>query len=329
MRGLLEAWVARLAECRLEQKAGYNQHASRTELNATCKHEIFNVCWEMQKKGRAEATIKNTRKALNVLAKHADLHKPEVVKGFIAQFDRKNGYKKNLCFAYDNYVKVHNLQWERPNYYVAQKLPKIPTKAKLEMLIANASKKLALAMSISKDTGMRPIEVMNLTPKDIDLEKGFVYPATAKHGSPRRLKLKTATRNLLASYLSKQNVALNDKLFGKWDSQAYSKYYREARDILAKKLNDPSIKTIRLYDLRHFYATMLYSSTRDILLVKQQMGHTKIETTLMYTQLIDASDEDAFTCRTASNVEQATQLIENGFEYVTEMDGTKIFRKRK
>lgn len=71
----------------------------------------------MRKKGRAEATIKNTRKALNVLAKHADLHKPEVVKGFIAQLDRKNGYKKNLCFAYDNFVKVYNLQWERPNYF--------------------------------------------------------------------------------------------------------------------------------------------------------------------------------------------------------------------
>jgi len=32
VKGLLEAWVARLAECRLEQKAGYNQHASHFEL---------------------------------------------------------------------------------------------------------------------------------------------------------------------------------------------------------------------------------------------------------------------------------------------------------
>jgi len=26
---------------------------------------------------------------------------------------------------------------------------------------------------------------------------------------------------------------------------------------------------------------------------------------------------------------KATQLIENGVEYITEMDGTKLFRKRK
>ena len=33
-------------------------------------------------------------------------------------------------------------------------------------------------------------------------------------------------------------------------------------------------------------ATTLYAKTRDILLVKQQMGHKKIETTLIYTQLL-------------------------------------------
>jgi len=31
----------------------------------------------------------------------------------------------------------------------------------------------------------------------------------------------------------------------------------------------------------------------------------------------------------AQNIEQATDLIENGFEYVTEMDSIKLFRKHK
>lgn len=283
----------------------------------------------MKKDGKAEATTKFTRKALNFLAKHADLDNPEVVKGFIAQLERKNGYKKNLCFAYDNYVKVCNLQWKRPSYFVAQKLPKIPTEASLKMLIANASKKLALAISISKDTGMRPIEVMRLTPKDVDLQKKTVYPATAKHGSPRILRLKNSTVNLLSAYLASHDIELNNRIFGTWNSPAYSKYFRSTRNALAKKLNDPSFKNIRLYDLRHYFATMLYARTRDILLVKQQMGHTKIETTLIYTQLLHLEEDDAFTCKTATNVKQTTQLIENGFEYITEMDGMKIFRKRK
>ena len=59
------------------------------------------------------------------------------------------------------------------------------------------------------------------------------------------------------------------------------------------------------------------------------MGHRKIETTLIYTQLLQFEQDENYTCKIAQNIEQATKLIENSFEYVTEMDGLKIFRKRK
>jgi hypothetical protein len=38
---------------------------------------------------------------------------------------------------------------------------------------------------------------------------------------------------------------------------------------------------------------------------------------------------DEYTCKTAKNITEATNLIETGFEYVTEIDGTKLFKKRK
>jgi hypothetical protein len=74
---------------------------------------------------------------------------------------------------------------------------------------------------------------------------------------------------------------------------------------------------------------MLYYRTKDILLVKQQLGHKKLETTLIYTQLVSFNDESEFHSATAKTVEEAKLLIEQGFEYVTEMDGVKLFRKRK
>jgi integrase len=101
------------------------------------------------------------------------------------------------------------------------------------------------------------------------------------------------------------------------------------RNALAEKLHDPSIKNIRLYDLRHFYATMEYAKTKDILHVKQQMGHKKIETTLIYTQLLNLND-DEWTCKATNNTKDATALVESGFEYVaTTPDGLMLFRKRK
>ena len=208
-------------------------------------------------------------------------------------------------------------------------MPKIPLESKIECIMANASKKLATAIAISKDTGLRPIELMNMKLRNIDLQNGAVYPETAKHGSPRVLKLKNSTLNMLNKYLANRNIGLNDNLFGTWTSETYGKWFRHTRNKTAEKTCDISIKGIRLYDLRHFYATMTYHRTKDILFVKQQMGHRKLETTLIYTQLLQFDKDDNYTCKVAKNVEEATELIENGFEYVTEIDGTKLFRKRK
>ncbi len=210
-------------------------------------------------------------------------------------------------------------------------MPKIPQEAKINYIIANASPKLRTAISISKDTGLRPIELMRLKLRDIDLNKRAraVYPETAKHGNPRALKITEKTLHMLTEYLARTNKKPNQKIFANWKPVDYSKYFRATRNKTAKKMADPTIKTIKLYDLRHFFATMLYHRTKDILLVKQQLGHKSIETTLIYTQLLQFEKDDNYTCKVAQNVEQATELIENGFEYVTEMDGLRLFRKRK
>ena len=74
---------------------------------------------------------------------------------------------------------------------------------------------------------------------------------------------------------------------------------------------------------------MLYYRTKDILLVKQQLEHKKLETTLIYTQLVNFNEEDEFYSATGTTIEESRKLIEQGFEYVTDMEDVKIFRKRK
>jgi len=49
---------------------------------------------------------------------------------------------------------------------------------------------------------------------------------------------------------------------------------------------------------------------------------------LVYTQLIEFKD-DEYICKIAKNVKEASPLIEAGFEYATDIDGVKVFRKRK
>jgi hypothetical protein len=74
---------------------------------------------------------------------------------------------------------------------------------------------------------------------------------------------------------------------------------------------------------------MEYHKTKDLLYIKQLLGHKDLRTTLRYTQLLENFGNDEYHCKTAKTINEATQLIENGFEYVTEIDGTKLFKKRK
>jgi len=74
---------------------------------------------------------------------------------------------------------------------------------------------------------------------------------------------------------------------------------------------------------------MLYHKTKDLLHVKARLGHKDLRTTLRYTQLLETLENDEYHCKTATNIKEATNLIETGFEYVTEKDGTMMFKKRK
>jgi hypothetical protein len=66
-------------------------------------------------------------------------------------------------------------------------------------------------------------------------------------------------------------------------------------------------------------------------LIKPLLGHKSILNTMIYVNLERAIFEvsDDYVVKTASTVDEASKLLEVGFEYVTDMDGRKLFRKRK
>jgi len=289
---------------------------------------ILNVLIKMKNNGNNNSTIKLTNKALTHISENVNLNNPEEVKEFIANKTVCNGTKRNYCTAYNRYCKRHQIQWEPPKYKADAKNRRIPTTENIERLIARASPRLSLKLRISKETGLRPIELCNLKVKDIDTEQKQVYPTTAKHGSARTLKISNNLNMAIQNHINTNKLNLNDKLF-KGTADNYTKNYRQMRNNLAEKLHDQTLKNIRLYDLRHYFATTLYAKTRDILYVKQQMGHKQIETTMIYTQLLNLTEDDEWTCKTANNIKEAQDLIETGFEYITEKDGIMLFRKRK
>jgi integrase len=215
----------------------------------------------LKNKNRSDYTIKTTNKALTRINENANINDPEKVEQFISNIKNvSNGYKKLLCLAYKKYCYYYKLEWEMPSYKQEEKLRRIPTTENLNMLIAKAYKPTSLKLSISKETGLRPIELCNLKVMDIDLERKTIYPTTAKNGSARTLKISNCLKSMLTDHINTRKLQQNDKLFTS-TPQNYGKCYGQLRNRLALKLGNPTLQTIRLYDFRHYFATRLYAKT--------------------------------------------------------------------
>jgi integrase len=102
---------------------------------------------------------------------------------------------------------------------------------------------------------------------------------------------------------------------------------KQRREIVFK-LKNPGLRQITFHTFRHWKATVEYYKTRDILHVKEILGHKSLLNTMLYTQLIGSKNED-FTARVAHSEDEACQMVETGFEFVCDFNGNKIFRKRK
>ena len=169
-------------------------------------------------------------------------------------------------------------------------------------------------------------EATSLTWTDIDFaRKIIIFNNPEKNSLPR---IKSVSDNLIAIL----NKLPRDKehLFGSVTSMKVN--FSLQRKRMAYKLGNPRLLKIHFHTFRHWYATMLYHKTKDILYVKQELGHKRIDSTLVYITIEKALFQascDEFFSAIAHNVEEASKLIESGFEYVCDFDGVKLFRKTK
>jgi integrase len=293
--------------------------------------QTLEVVLYLRKKGLAEYTIEGYGKRLRFIAKNTEITNPETVKEFISNQTTSQANKEAIANAYDHYIKFYGLKWEKPFYHREERLPNVPTTEQVNTIISAFKKKYATIFSILRDTGLRPVELHRLILKNIDLEKGIIYPQTAKNGAGRILKLNTPTIAMLKEYVTKYNFKQNDRMFP--DTKRMCHIWVHGRNQVAEKLKQPDLTKFRLYDLRHYFATMLYAKTKDILLVKQQLGHKRIEHTLIYTHLINFETEEYISrtvqLGTPTTLKEICELAEAGFTKFTEIEGYQIFKKPK
>lgn len=306
--------------------------ASATESKTVAGEEkqisndkILDFAWQMKKRGLAEGTIRNRTRALNALVKKgADLDNPDSVETVFATERFNDATKRELVRIYHSFAKAFKIEWIPIKVKYEPKQPFIPLETELDQLVASCGKRTATFLQVLKDTGARSGEATKLRWTDVNGQN-----RTISINNPEKSSRSRTVR------VSEKTIAMINAMPKKYGDYIFNPNRQSLRESfwlskqkLAHMLQNPRLKQIHFHTFRHWKATMEYHKTKDILHVMNMLGHKSIQNTLIYTQLLNFENEE-YHSATARTIEEAKQLIESGFEYVTDLEGVKLFRKRK
>lgn len=280
----------------------------------------------LHKDGFKCSTISSRIKKLNRLIKLCNPYNPEEVKEIIAKQDWKDSTKQTTVNILNGFYKFKNIKWKPPRYKPVERLPFIPTEQEIDQLIASVGKVMATLLQTLKETGIRIGEAVQLRWTDYNEEQRTLNITPEKGSNPRILPISQKLRAMLNALPRRRET-----IFMKSKHTLRTSFSRQ-RKTASKKLQKPRLLKISFHTFRHWKGTMEYHKTKDIIHVKQILGHKDITSTMTYInieQSIFLSQNDQYHSAIATTIQEAQKLIETRFEYVTEIDGTKLFRKRK
>lgn len=313
----------------LELLAALDQNGTSAGTDSQIiKGQILKYMFQMQKDGLQKTTIQNNHQKIKRLSKIANISDPESVKEALYNIELKPNSKANYTNVYSSFLKYLGKTWNPPKYQYQQPIPFIPLESEIDALIAGCGKHTSTILQTLKETGIRIGECLRLKWIDLNSENNTItLNDCEKHGIPRMFKVTPKLIGMLQSIPKKA-----DQVFG--TAQVCHKIgtFKAQRLGLAKKLENPRLAKITFHTLRHWKGTMEYHRTHDPDHVKRLLGHRSLKSTEIYInmeQAIFSEFDQKYHSAVASTIQEAQQLVEQGFDYVTTFDGKQLFRKRQ
>jgi len=193
-----------------------------------------------------------------------------------------------------------------------QKLPNVFNKEQITQVFSAIDEPdLMMAVSLGLFCGLRNGEVCRLRIQDIDLSTNRMRIIDSKnpnrtsqgYGKDRVVAIPHCLVDTLKKYrnwlgqdetyvfpsnLPSKHMHPNDL------SRRFLNALRRAGLQILEKVDSKGHKrnAYRFHTLRHTYATLLWEKTGDILTVKHALGHSKLDTTLIYTHVTNKVVEE-------------------------------------
>jgi len=165
--------------------------------------------------------------------------------------------------------------------------PRFLSKEECKILLDACSKWEYPVFYTFLSTGMRKSELLYLTWNDIDLIRNKIRIVAKEGWVPKTSEREIPINNGLIKVLQ----GLKAKAKGKWvfcderGNQIENNRLRKRLMSITKRCGFPEVT--KLHTLRHTFASHLVMSGIDLPTIKKLMGHSDIQTTMIYSHLAD------------------------------------------
>ena len=195
----------------------------------------------------------------------------------------KNELIKNLTNPIGSgRVRMPKVENQKIGFFTKEKAKEL-----LELLQQRENKRLYELTTLLLFTGARFSEVARLTWSDINFNTNLIYFASSKDGNARYIKMSNRVLEVVNSLYKNK---INNLVIPTINGNKYEKMPKEWQievDKLIPGNENANKDRLTTHSLRHTHASWLAQSGVDILHIKEQLGHKKIETTMRYSHLID------------------------------------------
>lgn len=141
-----------------------------------------------------------------------------------------------------------------------------------------------IVLLLMVDTGLRRAEVCALNWGDVDVSNGLVRVVRGKGGKARSVVAGIATRRALLAYRTQLNPKPDQPLFQTKDG---GRFTNNGLRSLLLRIGDRAGVKVTPHALRRTFATMSLRAGMNLLHLQGLLGHTTIEMTRRYVQMVD------------------------------------------
>ena len=238
---------------------------------------------------------------------------PEQIRGHLTALERQGAARSSAArklsairqfhrFLHGDGISSDNPATAIDSPRAARPLPKVISKADVELLIGAARARIAGAegkalvkawrllslMELLYATGLRVSELVGLTARAATAERDFIL-VKGKGGRERLVPVSQQAREVLSDYmkvLAEADGGGSRWLFPSWSAEGHltrQHFGLELKSLAREAGLDPS--RVSPHVLRHGFASHLLEGGADLRAVQQMLGHADISTTQIYTHV--------------------------------------------